>query len=443
MKIFRASLIAGILLFALAVPVLGVAISHPDSAPSITNININRYLVASGDMCITGLYTIPYATLPTTIDSSWTADKAFLLRLISTDGVTELGQITPYVHFVSGYRQGVFSFYFSPTTAPTWGLAYIIRISENPALFAAPQSWDTTIPASSYTSFTSQADNQADLSDKVIARSHTLESVYSSTLLSTSGARIILSVPTGENYFRGVIYGLQAMAPSLYLVQSSSIDMTPTIWNTANFDAYAARFAGTWVGTAQNATATQFGLSDQLVMSIPMMLGCLVAVIFSSLLVRKVEPGWIIACVLLMMGALLGWVPMAIFAIIYQTMAVYLAWIWFGSKGKMMPFLTMLWFFSTLICLIIEGSYFGDTQNSIIHDLVILTKLDVGNIFSVAASSLTFFRGVVRVFLFDYSFYSGGFVIFRYFWVVVAGGAIVWDIIQGLSSIFAQFATRF
>ncbi len=446
MKKFRTcptigGLIALLLLF-VTLPAYATAISNPDTppGPTLTDIHANRNLYVSGDMLIYGMYNLPYATLPTTVDPSWTAANAFIFRLISTDGVTELGTITPYVYFDSGYRQGAFSLYFTAGAIP-WGESYVLRISENPALFATPLKWDTS-GGISYTTFTSQADNQVDLADKIAILAHALEDYHSGyTLLATSAGRTILS-SSGENYFRGAIPGLEAMAPSLYFVQSSPIDYTSTNWTTANFDVYASRFNGTWIGDAEIATAAQFGLPRQLIMSIPILILCLFFVAMGSFLVRKFEPGWICSTLMVMMGAILGWVPMAIFALIFQTLLFYLAWMWLGSKQQWISFIAVMWFGSTLICLILEGSYFTTSQNTIASDLAILSTLNAGNLLAVPNASMTFFRGLVRMFLFDYSFYSGGYVVIRFFWVLIWGSAFVYDIVKSLTAVYAGFIAR-
>jgi hypothetical protein len=444
-RIFAVTAILIISLLAFALPVHAVVMSDPDTAPSITiqTIHVNRYTAASGDIVITGLYDIPYTTLPTTIDPNWTADKAFIFRLIATDNVTELGSVTPYAYYVSGYRQGVFSFYFPAATAPAWGQAYIIRISENPALFATPQSWDTTIPTSAYTTLTTQADNQADLADRVITLAHTLDSTYTVTLTTSSGGRTTLS-STGERYFSGAIYGLQAMAPTLYFLQDSPVDYTANTWTTTQFDIYAARFNGTWVGTAENVTAAALGLPVQVTMSIPILLLILGFAIGTSLLVHKLEFGWLIASVLLLMGALLGWIPMSLMAVVYQVMGIYLTFIWIGSKrGISDPaFLAAVWFISTGICLILDGSYWGTGQSTVIGQLATIKNLNIGNIMSVPGVLVGFVEGMVRMVLFDYSFYEGGWAVIRWFWVIVAGFALARDVIYGFASVSAGVIPR-
>jgi len=42
-----------------------------------------------------------------------------------------------------------------------------------------------------------------------------------------------------------------------------------------------------------------------------------------------------------------------------------------------MNFLAMSWFISILICVVLEGSYIGSDQNSLLNQLIPLTTLNV------------------------------------------------------------------
>jgi len=98
-----------------------------------------------------------------------------------------------------------------------------------------------------------------------------------------------------------------------------------------------------------------------------------------------------------------------------------------------MNFLAMTWFLSVLICLVIEGSYIGATENTIINDLSVLTQLKIGGLVTIPAPNIFFFRGVFRLLIWDYSFYEGGYAILRYFWMVTLSPGAVW----GIGSVFA------
>ncbi len=109
---------------------------------------------------------------------------------------------------------------------------------------------------------------------------------------------------------------------------------------------------------------------------------------------------------------------------------------------KYVSFFCYAWFVSTLICLAIEGTYYGATQNSIIHELSIIQAIKAGGIFAVGTATVDFFHGLMRILLWDYSFYSGGYVILRYFWLVVLSPGPVWGIFQAMSAVFSNFLPR-
>ena len=110
---------------------------------------------------------------------------------------------------------------------------------------------------------------------------------------------------------------------------------------------------------------------------------------------------------------------------------------------KALQFLCFCWFVSTFICLILEGSYFGSSQSSVIQSLSVLTTFNIGNLLSVPVFNINFVQGIVRILLWDYSFYSGGWVIFRWFWTVVLDPGIVWGMITAFVWLYGQALSLF
>lgn len=108
-------------------------------------------------------------------------------------------------------------------------------------------------------------------------------------------------------------------------------------------------------------------------------------------------------------------------------------------SGKYMNFLAMAWFISTVICLTLEGSFFGATENSIINDLSIITTINIADTVTIPCFNLMFFRGVIRLLMWDYSFYEGGWFVVRIFWMVVLSSGAVWGIGSAMVSVFANF----
>jgi len=107
---------------------------------------------------------------------------------------------------------------------------------------------------------------------------------------------------------------------------------------------------------------------------------------------------------------------------------------------KFINFLAMSWFFSVLICLVIEGSSFGASETSVIRDLSFLGRpISIGGIFSIPTFNLNFFNGIYRILTWDYSFYYGGYGIIRYFWMATLSTGAVWGIGATLAPLFANF----
>lgn len=106
---------------------------------------------------------------------------------------------------------------------------------------------------------------------------------------------------------------------------------------------------------------------------------------------------------------------------------------------KYLNFLTMAWFISVLICLVLEGTMISSDENRVVNDLFLFTSLKVGGLVPIPAFNIYFFRGVFRVLTFDYSFYTGGYELMRYFWLVTLTPGALWGIGSTFASVFANF----
>ncbi len=305
--------------------------TQPDSTPEISNIHVNHNLLATEDTFFYFQYRLPYASTT----GLRLASQAFTFALVSDNG-TVVGTITPYPYYNNGYNYGNSSFYLSANASITWGGQYRIRVLEQASAFSSPASFpDTSIPAIAYSSFNGTSDNQREIAANVIGMARFLQNNYGGNpLLEQSGGGTILSTPEGEDYYRGAMYGLQALAPTLFLVQIITLDTAATGWTTAQFDTYETQFNGTWVGQSTNATAVQFGLTQDEIMGFGfvgiLILGC---IIVSAVKFKQTEPGLMAAMVLLIWGARMGWIPTAIFASINQILGIYVAYLWQGARA--------------------------------------------------------------------------------------------------------------
>ena len=110
---------------------------------------------------------------------------------------------------------------------------------------------------------------------------------------------------------------------------------------------------------------------------------------------------------------------------------------------KYIQFFAASFFFSIIICMVLEGTYFTAAENSVMNDLSILTTIKVGGLVPIPAFNIYFFRGIYRILVFDYSFYEGGFAILRYFWVITLSAGAVWGIAQVFAPVFANLLRIF
>ena len=117
---------------------------------------------------------------------------------------------------------------------------------------------------------------------------------------------------------------------------------------------------------------------------------------------------------------------------------------------KFMSFLGYTWFMSTLICLILEGTYFSftgtgvsggsvSTEGTIINDLSAIQSLSIGGLVGIPSAIISFSRGLFRLLIWDYSFYTGAYEFMRWFFMAVFSGAAVWGVVTVFAPVFANF----
>jgi hypothetical protein len=108
-----------------------------------------------------------------------------------------------------------------------------------------------------------------------------------------------------------------------------------------------------------------------------------------------------------------------------------------------MNFLGMSWFISVMICVIMDGSTTNSNMGNIINQLNPLTVINIAGLITLPALNLSFFSGFMRIILWDYSFYTGGFVWIRYFWLAVLSPGAAWAVVQSFIWVYASFIKPF
>lgn len=292
-------LFLGLILSVLQSGVVLAQVSEPDSV-DLDDIVITTNMTENQDFCCVARYELNYGTPP---DEA--ADETFIFKFLDSDNETVLGMALPVPFDNDGYGQGCVSFYFDSASAPTWGDDYYIAISGNPAHFAESYEVVFSITESNYSSSTERDDARDDLYDAVMTIAEELEIAWDEELIDSTDIGMVLSA-VGERYFRRAIRGLQSMCPELFLVQVENLDYTPRSWTTTFADLLANRFNGTWVQTSFNGLAGLLDTEVQTAWGFVTAILCVVAMGFSYKQFKQVYPGFLDACVVMVVMTGLG-----------------------------------------------------------------------------------------------------------------------------------------
>jgi len=230
-----------------ASPALAATIDDPDDMQVLATY-VYEGCLETGDAGVLIYYLIDYTVIPPE-----TATEAFLFILIDTDGTTQLKAVAPYTFVDSGYGYGMAWIYFTATEATTAGLdsadvdLYSVLLTGNPTVPAGWTGGDPPSVSAGIDYWQTIGDTSTLVALRVLYYADQLELLW--------GLDIIASTPLGnklaalgEEYFRNVIPGLQAIAPSAF--SSSSYDpLNPNPDYTMEFGGTVTSGEATVVGS--------------------------------------------------------------------------------------------------------------------------------------------------------------------------------------------------
>lgn len=258
MKWLARGIISLIILLSLLFTLPALAISLPDSAPSIDGLEIYRNVLEADDMFIFFKEKTPYTAPTTTMDYS----QAYVWQLYDTTDTTELARAVGYDYAYYGYNENIIGFYFSAADAPAWGAAYFLKLTGTPAAFGTPPTYQFPIEASDYSSLTDQDDVQVAISNQVIEWAEDLNTDWSLastdylTVSASTGQALSLE---GETFFRGAIYGIQSLAPYCFQLQTMDVTSTDRTWTDNYTTNLGNMYSGTYLQDAIDAGNTGLG----------------------------------------------------------------------------------------------------------------------------------------------------------------------------------------
>lgn len=327
MKKRIALIISVVLSVVFFIPAISVYAYELPNSVSFKEVIGSRNLVENGDMLIAFHYRVFYNDEDDIPDTQ--AYNIYTFTLFDTDGSTVLATQSPYVFFENGFQEGISGFYFSAADAPTYGSAYILRISAVPGAFSPqPNPINYTITSSDYTDSDDQETNQAVLGAWLAVEVKELEDIFNVTLIGEMEYGDVLN-STAEVYLRGCIRGIQAMAPDIFFMQFDAPDWTTTEWSTNQTDAYAGRYTSTIIGNAATGLGDLLGIGGTLAFgSIFIVIG-VILIINARRKYQSPAPGFTPFALCILAGVLMGGVNGAVIIVmglVATMIAGYLIW---------------------------------------------------------------------------------------------------------------------
>lgn len=335
-KLFR----LGVLLLILAAVLLPATPAYADTPdpdidpPLIESINIYRNARETGDMFFMIYVNIAYTAIPDT-----PIGETFIWSLIDTDNVTELGSTVGFAynvgaHQADGFGYNVFSMYFDADNVTalgmTWLDSFTVRLAGNPAVFDTPRIYDYDVNVAQYSALTARADVQAELAARILTIATELDTrwgqgtIYS--LIEEFEAGTALSL-YGEAFFRGAIFGVQALAPGIFSTIIRVIDIDPREWDPEYAENVTDQWAGTWIQTAREAGQVLFGTTYDL-LSVIVLLGMSIGLLIGNIsLTGDHWNGLVDVSIIGIVGARLGMYDFA-----FLMLLAAICWIYIGTK---------------------------------------------------------------------------------------------------------------
>lgn len=227
-------------IFMLALPVY--AISGPDSGPFLTRIDIYRHALVDDDMLVVARYNLPY-----TVPPDETISEAYIGRFM--DGSDELGRISPYSYYNSGYGTGLFSIYLDADSAPTWEGSYAVELNGSPTLSWSPSIPTVTTTTLNWRSTASSSATEALLYAHLIAYAEELSDDWSLALTTSTTSGMVFS-SYGEAYFTNAIPELRSMSSSLFSSSVDTVGVEDVNWQPDRPSAWPFNWTGMsgWLG---------------------------------------------------------------------------------------------------------------------------------------------------------------------------------------------------
>ncbi len=265
-----------ILTLSMALPVY--AISSTYTLLQLNQCDAYHYLTEAYDPNDTTKYdmaffidfTITYAETPIEPISD-----TFIIRLMDTDGTTEITSVTPYAFFDNGYNRGVAYIHLTSDQVAAAGIAYedalVIRLDGNPLA-----SWSESTPSATplttinWSNTSTQGATRLVVEAKIRALASALQTSWNNSgyiLLSNYASGGVLTT-VGESYFSVVISNLSDIAPGVLGATNVEPEYIDRVYEDNTEDAIITDITDTPLDLTGLATAIKPGLDPIVITSL-------------------------------------------------------------------------------------------------------------------------------------------------------------------------------
>jgi hypothetical protein len=297
-----------VVILTMATPIFAdTALPSPD--PTVIKFNVYHNLLEDNDYLLLIYANIPYADNLTPDDP---VTDTFIWRLFDDTNTTELGLTVGYVsesNTEGGYNYNLYSIYCDNATAPDWGDMCYLRLCGNPSAFDSPPTYTFQLSSGDYTTMDDTDDVQIELTARILTIANDLDQRWELptgyTLTSEAEIGTVLSI-YGEAFFRGAIYGLQGLAPGLFLYTLGEITIEARDWELTYTSNLTSQWADTWVEDALESSNGFFGAGYDLLSVILVIVLAGAALIGNVMLTGDTWSGLIDASIVLILTARLG-----------------------------------------------------------------------------------------------------------------------------------------
>jgi hypothetical protein len=336
LRILAVTLILSILLLGVISPVYAIS-----STPDILHINqcdAYQYLKESGDMGFFIDFTITYPATPVEPISD-----TYVVKLMNTDGTTEITSTIPYAFFNNGYNRGVSFVYLTAGEVTTLGISYgdalVIRLDGNPAA-----SWDGAVPSApiftlantNWSTASTQGQTRLVVEAKIRSLASGLQTSWNDPnfIMITNYASGSVLTTNGESYFSVVIPDIGIIAPNVL----SSIEVAPEYidrqYTDTNEQNIQTGIAGTALDMTNLANVIYPGLDPIVITSIL----ALVVIVFIAMKTRDAtqnyKPIVLVTIPVIVILTKLGWISMMLMVLLVFLSGVLIFYTFFYEKSS-------------------------------------------------------------------------------------------------------------